>query len=138
MWKQVPCLEVMCQLTSNLLRHVTALAVGRLQCTHDGVKPGLQSCSPTKHPPWRHQFSTRQAHKAKAAQGCLIRLLYDKLSPDQVHGKAGAQFKLTLLFHSKVCRKTIRLPITAVGKNQDHMKWDWPRNAKNLSIFTTP
>lgn len=50
----------------------------------------------------------------------LIRLLYDKLLLDQVHGKAGAKFNLTLLFHSSIYRQTRRLPVkNAIGKNQD-------------------
>lgn len=50
----------------------------------------------------------------------FVRLLYDKLLLHQVPGKAGAKFKLTLLFHSNVSRQTRRLPVkNAIGRNQD-------------------
>lgn len=88
-----------------------------------GAKRGPQSCSPNRHPPWKHCIQTRQAREDKEAQGCLSGSCMTKLSLNQVHGKAEAKFKLTLLFHSKICRQTRRLPIKdAIGKNQDQIK----------------
>jgi len=118
MWEE--SLEVTCRLTSNLL--ITSLAVGRPNIP----MMGLNQVSGAVPPPGTHHGGigvTPGRLRRPRQHGVSSQAPYDKLSPDQVHGKVGAKFKLTLLFHSKVCSKRRRLATkTAVGKNLNHMK----------------
>lgn len=115
---------MLCYFTSNLL--------GVLVDT-DGAKPGLQSCSPTGiHHGGIGSGPGRLGRTSST--GVLVRLLYDKLLLHQVHGKAEAKFKLTLLFHNNVSRQMRRLPVkNAIGRNQDQKSEVDP---ENLSVFT--